>query len=288
MNCKFQKKLPAAPHAVKNRILPFAFDFYLSLLASSFSVVNAHTAGQEMLPDSSHFRKVSLTTNLFEPIQLSISKRGEVYFAERHGAVKVWKPETEQTITIGQLNVFTGPEDGLLGLALDPGFETNHWLYAFHATVGILENRVSRFTVTNETLDLSSQKVLLHIPTLAKKPNHSGGGLGFDAAGNLYASTGDSHLPPTPTALLLWINGLGAKSTIRSAPLRTATIRAGKFFASIRRPMAPIRFHKATSSRREHQELCPRFTSWVAEIHFASASISRPVGFFGAMSDQTH
>jgi len=176
---------------VKNRILPFAFDFYLSLLASSFSVVNAHTAGQEMLPDSSHFRKVSLTTNLFEPIQLSISKRGEVYFAERHGAVKVWKPETEQTITIGQLNVFTGPEDGLLGLALDPRFETNHWLYAFHATVGILENRVSRFTVTNETLDLSSQKVLLHIPTLAKKPNHSGGGLGFDAAGNLYASTGD-------------------------------------------------------------------------------------------------
>ena len=111
MNWKFQKKLPAAPHAVKNRILPLGFDLYFFILASIFSVVTAHTAGQEMLPDSSHFRKVSLTTNLFEPIQLSISKRGEVYFAERHGAVKVWKPETAQTITIGQLNVFTGPED---------------------------------------------------------------------------------------------------------------------------------------------------------------------------------
>src|SRR5205085_3647943 len=50
---------------------------------------------------------------------------------------------------------------------------------------------VSRFTVKGESLDLSSQKVLLRIPTVLKKPNHSGGGLGFDAAGNLYASTGD-------------------------------------------------------------------------------------------------
>jgi cytochrome c len=89
------------------------------------------------------------------------------------------------------LNVFTGPEDGLLGLALDPQFETNHWIYVFHSTAGVLENRVSRFTLRDGALDITSQKVLLHIPTLPKKPNHSGGGLGFDAAGNLYASTGD-------------------------------------------------------------------------------------------------
>jgi cytochrome c len=143
------------------------------------------------LPDSSRFRKVTLATNLFEPIQLSISQSGDVYFAERHGAIKCWKAAGGGTLTIGQLNVFTGPEDGLLGLALDPGFETNHWIFAFHSTVGVLENRVSRFTINDGNLDLSSQKILLHIPTLAKKPNHSGGGLGFDARGNLYASTGD-------------------------------------------------------------------------------------------------
>jgi cytochrome c len=142
-------------------------------------------------PDESHFRKVVLATNLNEPIQLSVAKDGRVYFGERHGAVKVWNPKTEHATSIGHLNVFTGPEDGLLGLALDPGFVTNHWVYIFHSTVGILENRVSRFTVNGDALDLDSQKVLLHIPTLAKKPNHSGGGLGFDSAGNLYASAGD-------------------------------------------------------------------------------------------------
>jgi cytochrome c len=167
------------------RSLRCTFRIYLSSLASIAFLAGANLIGKEALPDSSHFRKVVLATNLLEPIQLSISKRGDVYFAERHGAVKVWKPETQQTTMVGQLNVFTGPEDGLLGLVLNPGFETNHWLYLFHSTVGILENRVSRFTVRNDSLDLTSQKILLHIPTLAKKPNHSGGGLGFDAAGNL-------------------------------------------------------------------------------------------------------
>lgn len=137
------------------------------------------------------FQKVVLSTHLSEPIQLSIARDGRVFMGERHGGLKVWRPNTKDTLTLGHLPVFTGPEDGLLGLALDPGFLTNHWLYLFHSTPGILENRVSRFTVDHDALDLESQRVLLRIPTLAKKPNHSGGGLGFDAAGNLYASTGD-------------------------------------------------------------------------------------------------
>ena len=140
---------------------------------------------------SLEFRKVVLATNLFEPIQLSIAADGRVFFGERHGKVKVWNPDAGVTVTVGDLPVFAGPEDGLLGLALDPGFPTNHWLYLFHSTPGVLENRVSRFTVRSGRLDLGSQKILLRIPTLPKKPNHSGGGLAFDAKGNLYASTGD-------------------------------------------------------------------------------------------------
>src|SRR5689334_22450139 len=46
------------------------------------------------LLDSSHFQKVTLATNLLEPIQLSISQSGDVYFAERHGTVKWWKNDT--------------------------------------------------------------------------------------------------------------------------------------------------------------------------------------------------
>src|SRR5207253_1513322 len=152
-------------------------------LAASFANV--------VITTDARFEKVVLATNLFEPIQLSIARDGRVFFAERHGAVKVWNPSNNSTETIGQLDVFTGPEDGLLGLALDPGFLTNNWLYLFHATPGVPENRISRFTLINGKLNVTSQKTLLHIPTLPRKPNHSGGGLGFDAQGNLYASSGD-------------------------------------------------------------------------------------------------
>src|SRR6478736_3166176 len=100
----------------------------LSPFLCALFAINTCFASEPLLP-SSHFRKVTLATNLFEPIQLSITRRGAVYFGERHGAVKVWSPETGQTTTIGQLNVFTGPEDGLLGLAVDPEFETNQWIY---------------------------------------------------------------------------------------------------------------------------------------------------------------
>lgn len=161
------------------------------LIAAAFGAENPGVRRAFSHPDESHFRMVNLSTNLVEPIQLAVAGDGRVYFGERHGAVKVWRPDMQQTETVGRLSVFSGPEDGLLGLVLDPGFLTNHWLYIFHSSPGVLENRVSRFTVVDEAINLASEKVLLRVPTLAKKPNHSGGGLAFDGAGNLYASTGD-------------------------------------------------------------------------------------------------
>jgi cytochrome c len=148
-----------------------------------FCIVTSLAAGE--------FKKAVLATDLTEPIQLSIAKDGRVFFGERHGGVKVWDPKSNETRTLAMLKVFSGPEDGLLGLALDPGFLTNGWVYIFRSTPGVLENHVSRFTIADDHVDEASEKVLLRIPTLAKKPNHSGGGLGFDAASNLYASTGD-------------------------------------------------------------------------------------------------
>lgn len=132
-----------------------------------------------------------LLSGLREPIALDVASDGRVFVAERPGDLKVWQPGAAMARPTGHLDVFTGPEDGLLCLALSPGFATNQWVFLFHSTPGVLENRISRFTLTNGVLDAGSRQTLLRIPTLIPKPNHSGGGLGFDAAGNLYASTGD-------------------------------------------------------------------------------------------------
>lgn len=136
-----------------------------------------------------------LATGLEEPIALDASVDGRVVLAGRRGWISVWDPVTATLRTAGALRVFSGPEDGLLGLALHPGFATNGWLFCYHGTPGVLENRLSRFTLRDgpegPVVDPDSQRILLRVPTRIPKPNHSGGGLAFDAAGCLYLGTGD-------------------------------------------------------------------------------------------------
>ena len=160
-------------------------------LAAGLCLVISMAMAQGSAASGTRLERTVLATHLVEPIALEVAADGRVIFAERRGAVKAWHPDSGATATLGTLNVFTGPEDGLLGLALHPGFVTNGWIFLYHATPGVLENRVSRFTVVGGALDKASQRVLLRVPTLIPKPNHSGGGLGFDGAGHLYVSTGD-------------------------------------------------------------------------------------------------
>jgi cytochrome c len=87
-------------------------------------------------------------------------------------------------------------EDGLLGLAADPNFATNGWLYMYYSPAGPdAKNVLARFTMVGDSLDLASQKVLLEIPTQRRACCHTGGSIAFDANGNLYLSTGDNTNP---------------------------------------------------------------------------------------------
>lgn len=142
-------------------------------------------------PDPGTLRRAPVAGDLSEPIALDVSSDGRAWIAERRGAIKTWDPVSGTVREVGRLSVFTGPEDGILGMVLDPGFATNHWIYLYHSTPGILENRLSRFTVREGALDPASQKVLLSVSTRIPKPNHSGGGLDFDGSGNLYLGVGD-------------------------------------------------------------------------------------------------
>lgn len=167
-------------------------------------------------PTNSLFRKVVIEADhdrdgdgkpedtLPDIMEIAVAKDGRVFYIERAGAVRMWKPPTQSSVTLGSLSVYKELEDGLLGITLDPAFTRNGWIYLFYsepethrdgADKKIGTNRVSRFTVTGETLDLASEKVLLRIPTQREQCCHSGGSLAFDAAGNLYASVGDNTHP---------------------------------------------------------------------------------------------
>ncbi|MEO3749616.1 ThuA domain-containing protein [Streptomyces sp. B6B3] len=144
---------------------------------------------------SRNFEKVTLDDNTSNPMELAVADDGRVFYIERNGDVRVVRPDGT-VVTAGTLPVYTGQEFGLLGLALDPGFAENGWLYLYHSPDGSDSvDRVSRFTVEGDSLDLASEQVLLEVDTQRDQCCHAGGALEFDTQGNLYIATGDNSNP---------------------------------------------------------------------------------------------
>jgi len=145
------------------------------------------------VPDSSRYTRIVLAEGLDEPMEMAILPNKNILFIERKGGVRLYNNETKEVKTIANIGVFSGIEDGLLGVVLDPKFAENHWVYLYYAVAGEeAVSRLARFQLKGETLDLKSEQVLLAIPTQRKYCCHSAGYLAFDAKGILYLSTGDN------------------------------------------------------------------------------------------------
>ncbi|KPC87236.1 hypothetical protein ADL27_44350, partial [Streptomyces sp. NRRL F-6602] len=124
---------------------------------------------------------VTLDDNTADPMELDVAADGRVFYVQRSGELNIFDPATHTTRTAGKLDVYTGGEDGLVGMELDPDFAENHWVYLYYAPAGAEEdvNRLSRFTVENGTLDKESEKKLLDVPAYRDRtfpePGHTGG-----------------------------------------------------------------------------------------------------------------
>jgi cytochrome c len=145
------------------------------------------------VPDSTHYTRIVLTEGLDEPLQMEILPNNNVLFVERKGGVKIYDAATKQIKNIGKFNVFSGIEDGLLGVVLDPNYKQNNWAYFYYAPAGVDSiDRLSRFELIKDSLILSSEKVLLEVPTQRTYCCHSAGGVAFGPDGLLYISVGDN------------------------------------------------------------------------------------------------
>ena len=80
----------------------------------------------------------------------------------------------------------------LLGLAFAPDFETSHYIYLHYSPPEPAVNRVSRFMMTGDKINMESEVILLEIPVQRQTCCHAGGDLAFDSNGNLYIATGDN------------------------------------------------------------------------------------------------
>ncbi|SEE54330.1 ThuA domain-containing protein [Jiangella alba] len=127
------------------------------------------------------------------------------------GTIHQWDPESGDVTQLASLDVFGNrgsgselvkAEDGLVGIALDPAFMDNGWIYTYWMPYDSLDRErrvgdrtISRFTYDHETqeLDLDSRTDLLSWETQIHSCCHAGGGMDFDSDGNLYVGVGDSN-----------------------------------------------------------------------------------------------
>ncbi len=168
--------------------------FFCMILSCSIGISTVYAQD-----DQERFQKVVLSDGLNEPMELAVLPDGSVLFIERVGGIKLFDPRTESTRLLTTMNVHSGHEDGLLGLVLDPDFAQNSWLYLFYSPVGDEpKQRVSRFTFTGTSIDLSSEKVIIEIPTQRIECCHSAGSLAFGPMGNLFIAVGDNTNPHNP------------------------------------------------------------------------------------------
>lgn len=153
-------------------------------------------------PEENRFTKVVLAEKLDEPVELAVLPGERVLFIERHGYVNLYSPATGRVKRIGTIPVSTKyadssqAEDGLLGLAADPNFATNGWIYVYYSPAGPEpKNVLARYQMTGDSLDPGSRKILLEVGTQRLKCCHTGGSIAFDGKGNLYVSAGDNSNP---------------------------------------------------------------------------------------------
>ncbi len=173
--------------------------------------------------EPSPFHKVSLDDQPGEPIALAVLPDGRILHTTRTGTV--WLHELDGAKHVAaSIPVYLHDEEGLQGIAIDPEFEQNRWVYLYYSpplnspsddpsTPDVDEGaapatgsadtwtefqgvmRLSRFIFDVERLDMSSEQIILEVPVDRGMCCHIAGQIDFDGAGNLYLSTGDDTNP---------------------------------------------------------------------------------------------
>jgi len=139
------------------------------------------------------FSEVPLATGLRNPTAMAIAPDGRIFIAEQNGDLRVVKNGVLLDDEFLHVSVNSAGERGLLGVAFDPNFATNNFVYVYYTTsTSPIHNRVSRFTANGDIVIPGSERVLLNLDNLSAATNHNGGAIHFGRDGKLYIGVGEN------------------------------------------------------------------------------------------------
>lgn len=143
------------------------------------------------------FVDITMAGNITNGSCLAVAPDGRIFVGQQNGVVRIIKngaplPTPFVAITVNS----AGMERGLLGLTIDPGFQSNGFVYVHYTTNGTSPNvvqRISRFTASGDIAAPGSEVMLIESdPTPSDE--ELGGGLAFGPDGMLYVGIGDAEV----------------------------------------------------------------------------------------------
>jgi glucose/arabinose dehydrogenase len=169
-----------------------------TLLASVVAVLTfpaSSAQGAATLPPN--FAHSQVVGGLASPTAMEFAPDGRLFVAEQRGTLRVIKAGgTLVTFLDISSRVDSAGERGLLGVAFDPGFSNNHYVYLYYTQratgTTLAHNRVIRVTADGDRAVVGSEKLILRLDNLSSATNHNGGAIHFGEDGKLYVAVGDN------------------------------------------------------------------------------------------------
>lgn len=130
------------------------------------------------------------------PVALAFAPDGRLFYTEKEeGRIRVVHPDGSlQVKPVIQVPIDSAVERGMIGIAVDPDFEENHFIWFYYTQPNTIEppyaiNKIVRFREENgvgvDPIDM------LAVPVTTRITHHMGGNIHFGPDGMLYVSIGD-------------------------------------------------------------------------------------------------
>jgi glucose/arabinose dehydrogenase len=140
-----------------------------------------------------NFSESQIAGGLSNPTAMAFAPDGRLFVCQQGGQLRVIKNGALLSTPFVTLTVDSNGERGLLGVAFDPDFATNQFVYVYYtATTPATHNRLSRFTANGDVVLAGSEAIILDLNNLSGATNHNGGAIHFGPDGKLYIAVGEN------------------------------------------------------------------------------------------------
>lgn len=148
-------------------------------------------SGAASVPDG--FDRVRVAGGLDRPTAMAFAPDGRIFVAEQGGKLRVISKGRLLSKPFARFRVNSEGERGLLGVALDPNFSRNGYVYVYQTSSWApLHNRIVRLKARGNRAKPGSRKLIFRLSTLSSARNHNGGAIHFGRGGRLYVAVGDN------------------------------------------------------------------------------------------------